>query len=150
MQISVIRVVALCLALIFLRVESSIVQPYKTAYHFQTQKKLDEWLEVKGNKYVLREFLEFKAKQDDTLALRNIKRSKVSRLIIQKTSMFGLAHSKLQVFYSSQDYRSEGASASEWKEVNVGSSTEVVSQPQNSTKVCKFKLSSITSMSLSA
>ncbi|EOY10146.1 Plasma membrane isoform 4 [Theobroma cacao] len=107
-------------------------------------------LELKGNKYVLGEFLEFKGKQEDTLALRNIKRSKVSRLIIQKTSMFGLAHSKLQVLYSPRDYRSEGASASEWKEVTVRSSTEVIFQPQNSTKVRKFKLSSITSMSLSA
>ncbi|XP_021282203.1 uncharacterized protein LOC110415053 isoform X1 [Herrania umbratica] len=107
-------------------------------------------LELKGNKYVLGEFLEFKGKQEDTLALRNIKRSKVSRLIIQKTSMLGLAHSKLQVLYSPRDYRSEGASASEWKEVTVRSSTEVIFQPQNSTKVRKFKLSSITSMSLSA
>jgi len=49
-------------------------------------------LELKGNKYVLGEFLEFKGKQEDTMALRNIKRSKVSRLIIQKTSMFGLGN----------------------------------------------------------
>ncbi|XVF30527.1 hypothetical protein REPUB_Repub16aG0065700 [Reevesia pubescens] len=107
-------------------------------------------LELKGSKYVLGEFLEFKGKQEDTLALRNIKRSKVSRLITQKTSMFGLAPSTLQVLYSPRDYRSEGASASEWKEVTVRSSTEVIFQPQNSTKVRKFKLSSITSMSLSA
>ncbi|TYG75809.1 hypothetical protein ES288_D03G062400v1 [Gossypium darwinii] len=107
-------------------------------------------LEVKDNKYVLGEFLEFKGKQEDILALRNIKRSKVSRLVIQKISMFGLAHSKLQVLYSPRDYRSGGALASEWKEVSVRSSTEVIFQPQNSTKVCKFKLSSIMSMSLSA
>ncbi|XVF06851.1 hypothetical protein REPUB_Repub06bG0086800 [Reevesia pubescens] len=107
-------------------------------------------LELKGNKYVLGEFLEFKGKQDDTLALKNIKRSKVSHLIIQQTSMFGLAPSKLQVLYSPRDYRSEGASASEWKEVTIRSSTEVIFQPQNSTKVLKFKLSSITSMALSA
>ncbi|KAF3432645.1 hypothetical protein FNV43_RR23747 [Rhamnella rubrinervis] len=107
-------------------------------------------LEMKGNKYVLGEFLEFKGKQEDTQALRNVRRSKVSRLIIQKTSMFGLAPSRLQVLYSPWDYRSEGASASEWKEVHVRSSTEVLFQPQNSTKVRKFKLSSIVSLSLSA
>ena len=47
-------------------------------------------LELKGDKHVLGEFMEFKGEQEDTMALRNIKRSKVSRLIIQKTSMFGL------------------------------------------------------------
>ncbi|KAK7858068.1 hypothetical protein CFP56_014549, partial [Quercus suber] len=74
-------------------------------------------VELKGNKYVLGEFLDFKGKQEDINALKNIRRSKVSRLIIQKTSMFGLAHSKLQVLYSPRDYRSEGASGSEWNEV---------------------------------
>jgi len=107
-------------------------------------------LELKGDKYVLGEFLEFKGKHDDIQSLKNIRRSKISRLIIQKTSMFGLAHSKLQVLYSPRDYRIEGASASEWKEATVRSSTEVVFQPQNSTKVRKFKLSSVVSMSLSA
>ncbi|KAL7213878.1 hypothetical protein ACSBR1_026331 [Camellia fascicularis] len=107
-------------------------------------------LELKGNKYLLGEFLEFKGKHEDTQSLRNIRRSKVSRLTIQKMSMFGLAHSKLQVLYSPRDYRNDGASASEWKEVTVRSSTEVLFQPQNSTKVRKFKLSSIISMFLSA
>ncbi|KAE8717706.1 Plasma membrane isoform 4 [Hibiscus syriacus] len=108
-------------------------------------------MELEDNKYVLGEFLEFKGKQEDILPLRIIKRSKVSRLIIQKKiSMFGLAHSKLQVLYCPRDYRSARASASEWEEVTVGSSTEVVFQPQNSTKVHKFKISSITSLSLSA
>lgn len=60
------------------------------------------------------------------------------------------AHSKLQVLYSPRDYRNEGASASEWKEATVRSSTEVVFQLQESTKVRKFKLSSVSSMSLSA
>lgn len=106
-------------------------------------------LELKG-KYLLGEFLDFKGKQDDIQALRNIKRSKVNRLIIQKTSMFGLAHSKLQVLYSPRDYRTEGASGSDWKEAEVRSSTEALFQPQNSTKVRKIKLSSIISMSLSA
>ncbi|XWS58024.1 hypothetical protein CRYUN_Cryun09bG0223500 [Craigia yunnanensis] len=35
MRISVTRVIALCLSLICLRAESSIKQPYRTAYHFQ-------------------------------------------------------------------------------------------------------------------
>ncbi|XP_073034854.1 uncharacterized protein [Primulina eburnea] len=108
-------------------------------------------LEFKGNKYVLGEFLEFKGKRDDIHALREIKRSKVSRLTIQKISMFGFAHSTLQLLYAPRDYRSEGPSwSSQWKELTVNSSTEVVFQPQNSTKVRKYKLSSIVSMSLSA
>ena len=49
-------------------------------------------LELKGNKYILGEFLEFKGKQEDVEALRNVRRSKVARLIIQKTSMFGLGN----------------------------------------------------------
>lgn len=106
-------------------------------------------LELKNNKHQLGEFLEFKGKQDDILSLRNIKRSKVSRMIIQKTSMFGLAHSKLQVLYAPRDYRSEGASGSEWNEVTVRSSTEVLFQLQDPAKVQKIKLSSIISMSLS-
>ncbi|MBA0764240.1 hypothetical protein Gotri_013604, partial [Gossypium trilobum] len=80
-------------------------------------------LELKGSKHVLGEFLEFKGKQEDTLALRNIKRSKVGHMAVQKTSMLGLAHSKLQVVYYPRDYRSEGVSASEWREVEVRSST---------------------------
>ncbi|XP_061998668.1 uncharacterized protein LOC133715968 [Rosa rugosa] len=107
-------------------------------------------LELKGNKYVLGEFLEFKGKQEDVQALRHIKRSKISRLVVQKTSMLGFAPSRLQVLYTRRDYRSEGASASEWKEANVRSSTEVVFQLDNSSRVRKFKLSSICSMSLSA
>ncbi|PKI54585.1 hypothetical protein CRG98_025099 [Punica granatum] len=107
-------------------------------------------LELKGNKYVLGEFMEFKGKQEDIQALRNVRRSKVGRLVIQKTSMFGLAPSNLQVLYTHRDYRSEGVSASEWVEVTVRSSTEILFQPQNSSKVRKFKLSSLVSMSLSA
>ncbi|WCJ27773.1 hypothetical protein M5689_009498 [Euphorbia peplus] len=107
-------------------------------------------LELKGSKYVLGEFLEFKGKQEDVAALRNIKRSKIGRLEIQKTSMLGFAPSRLQVLYSPRDYRSEGSSGSEWKEASVRSSTEVVFQPSDSKKVKKFKLSSVTSMSLSA
>ncbi|KAB1205314.1 hypothetical protein CJ030_MR7G012050 [Morella rubra] len=107
-------------------------------------------LELKGNKYVLGEFMEFKGKQEDIQALKNITRAKVGRLIIQKTSMFGLAPSTLEVLYSPRDYRSEGASASEWKEVTVRSSTEVLFQPEGTNKVRKFKFSSIVSVQLSA
>jgi hypothetical protein len=49
-------------------------------------------LELKGNKYVLGEFLDFKGKQEDINALKNIRRSKVSRMIIQKMSMFGFGN----------------------------------------------------------
>ncbi|KAE8687339.1 cinnamoyl-CoA reductase 1-like isoform X1 [Hibiscus syriacus] len=107
-------------------------------------------LELKGSKYILGEFLEFKGKEEDTQALRHIKRSKVGHIAIQKTSMLGLAHSKLQVVYYPRDYRSEGTSTSDWREVEVRSSTEVIFHPSNSNKVRKYKLSSIISMSLSA
>ncbi|KAG7531866.1 Nuclease-related domain NERD [Arabidopsis suecica] len=79
-------------------------------------------VELKSSKIVLGEFLEFKGKQEDTLALRNIKRSKVDRVSIQKTS----SPSRLQVLYSYRDYRSEGSSGAESKEVTVRSSTEVL------------------------
>ncbi|KVI04790.1 NERD-like protein [Cynara cardunculus var. scolymus] len=104
-------------------------------------------LELKNNIQLLGEFLEFKGKQDDILSLRNIKRSKVSRLTIQKTSMF--AHSKLQLLYAPRDYRSEGGSGLDWNEVTVRSSTEVLFQLQDPAKVQKIKLSSIINMSLS-
>ncbi|KAK7828126.1 hypothetical protein CFP56_030521 [Quercus suber] len=47
------------------------------------------------------------------------------------------------VLYSPQDYRSEGTSASEWR-----SSTEVLFQPDNPSKVRKFKPSSVVSLTL--
>ncbi|KAI3732284.1 hypothetical protein L1987_63488 [Smallanthus sonchifolius] len=106
-------------------------------------------LELNNKKHLLGEFLEFKGKNDDITSLRNIKRSKVARMTIQKTSMFGLAHSKLQVLYAPRDYRSEGTSGLEWNEVTVRSSTEVLFQLQETAKVEKIKLSSIISMSLS-
>ncbi|XP_077244815.1 plasma protein isoform X2 [Tasmannia lanceolata] len=46
-------------------------------------------LEFKG-KSILGEFVEFKGNTEDMQALRNVKRSKVSRLIIQKSTMFKL------------------------------------------------------------
>lgn len=50
-------------------------------------------LELKGNKYVLGEFIEFKGKEEDLHSLRKIKRSKISQLSVQKISMFGLGKS---------------------------------------------------------
>jgi len=49
-----------------------------------------------------------------------------------------------------RDYRSEGASEPEWKEETVRSSTEIIFQPENGSKIRKFKLSSVSSMLLSA
>ncbi|KAL6508199.1 hypothetical protein OROHE_021741 [Orobanche hederae] len=46
-------------------------------------------LELKDNKYVLGEFLEFKGKGDELEALRKIKRSKVSRATVETKSIFG-------------------------------------------------------------
>ncbi|XP_009606558.1 uncharacterized protein [Nicotiana tomentosiformis] len=107
-------------------------------------------LELKGNKFVLGEFLEFKGDNEDIQALGNIRRSKVSKVTIQKTSMLGVASSKLQVLYRPRDYRGEGASASDWKEVTVHSRTEIKILPKGSTKPRKYKLSSVISLSLSA
>lgn len=106
-------------------------------------------LELKNKKHLLGEFLEFKGKQDDIVSLRNIKRSKISSMIIQSTSMFGFAPSKLQVLYVPRDYRSEGTSGSEWNEVTVRSSAEVLFQLKDTAKVQKIKFSSIMSMLLS-
>ncbi|XLU56864.1 hypothetical protein S245_051512, partial [Arachis hypogaea] len=58
--------------------------------------------------------------------------------------------SRLQVLYALRDYRTEGASEAEWKEVTVRSSTEIIFQLENSSKVRKFKLSSVISLTLSA
>ncbi|XP_060190778.1 uncharacterized protein LOC132620078 [Lycium barbarum] len=107
-------------------------------------------LELKGNKCLLGEFLEFKGNTEDIQAMRSIRKSKVSRLEIQETSMFGLVHSKLIVLYYPRDYRAEGVSTSEWKKVTVQSSTEVKFQIQGSTKPSKYQLSSVISLSLSA
>ncbi|KAG6518359.1 uncharacterized protein LOC122056499 [Zingiber officinale] len=107
-------------------------------------------LELKGDRNILGEFLEFKANHDDMQALRNVKRSKVGHFIVQKPSMLGLGRSRLQVLYFPRDYRSGGASSSEWKEAAVKPSTEVLFQPMNSKKAQKFKLSSIVSVTLTA
>jgi hypothetical protein len=47
-------------------------------------------LELKGNRNVLGEFIEFKGHQGDMAALRSIKGSKVSRIVVQKASLFDL------------------------------------------------------------
>ncbi|KAJ8633862.1 hypothetical protein MRB53_027198 [Persea americana] len=105
-------------------------------------------LELKGNRNILGEFMKFKGKQEDTSALGNVKRSKVSRLVIQKS--FGDSDGLTRrVLYAPRDYRSEGASASEQMKATVQSSTEIVFQPLNSKKMGKIKLSSIVSVSLS-
>ncbi|CAA0817146.1 Unknown protein [Striga hermonthica] len=130
------------------KMNNSILEKLKSV--LSTVPILDR-LELKGNRYVLGEFIEFKGKQDDLEALRKIRRSKVSHLSIQKISMFGFAHSTVQVLYYPRDYRVEGSShSSEYEEVTVRSSTEVLLQPQNSTKHRKYKLSSVISMLLSA
>lgn len=61
-------------------------------HSFSLTKEIVYRVQLKGNKYVLGEFLEFKGKQEDVEALRHIRRSKVGRIIIQKTSMFGLGN----------------------------------------------------------
>ena len=57
--------------------------------------------------------------------------------------------SPVQILYSFHDYRAEGASSSEWKEISVKQYTEIVFQPLHSKKVRKFKLSSVVSVTLS-
>jgi hypothetical protein len=46
-------------------------------------------LELKGDKNLLGEFIEFKGRHEDIQLLKNLKRSKVSRFIIQKSTLFG-------------------------------------------------------------
>ncbi|CAN6288670.1 unnamed protein product [Urochloa humidicola] len=108
-------------------------------------------LELKGDKNVLGEFIEFKGRHEDIQFLKNLKRSKVSRFIIQKSTLFGgFGRSRVQILYSPRDYRAEGTSSSEWKEISVKQYTEIVFQPLHSKKVKKFKLSSVVSVTLSA
>ena len=57
---------------------------------------------------------------------------------------------KLQVLYSTQDYQNEGALAYDLKDLTFRSSIEAVFQSQASTKVRKYMLSLIFSISLSA
>ncbi|CAA6673786.1 unnamed protein product [Spirodela intermedia] len=86
-------------------------------------------LELMGDKVILGEFLEFKGKQEDLQSLQNLKRSKVSQFVVQKSLR---------------------TSASERKEITVKESTEVIFQPLQSRKVVRCKLSKIVSLSLSA
>ena len=46
-------------------------------------------LEHKGDKNVLGEFIEFKGRHEDIQLLKKLKRSKVGRFIIQKSTLFG-------------------------------------------------------------
>ncbi|CAL9091256.1 unnamed protein product [Musa textilis] len=92
-------------------------------------------LELKSNKNILGEFLKFKGYQQDMQALKNVKRSKVGRFIIQKPSIFGLGNSRLQLLCIPRDYQSEDALSDECKEIAVEPSTEVLFQPLNSNKV---------------
>ncbi|XP_071690837.1 uncharacterized protein [Rutidosis leptorrhynchoides] len=103
-------------------------------------------LELNNNEHILGEFLEFKGKKDDIV---NIKRSKVSRMIVQETSKLDIGDSKIRVLCAPRDYRNEGALCSEWNEVTFGSSTEVLFQLQDTAKIQKIKLSLILSISLS-
>lgn len=108
-------------------------------------------LELRGDKNVLGEFMEFKGRHEDMQLLKKLKRSKVSRFIIQKSTLFGgFGRSRVQILYSPRDYRAEGTSSSEWKEISVKQYTEIVFQPLQSKKVKKFKLSSVASVTLSA
>ncbi|KAG2539118.1 hypothetical protein PVAP13_9NG365414, partial [Panicum virgatum] len=108
-------------------------------------------LELKGDKNVLGEFIEFKGRQEDIQLLKKLKRSKVGRFIIQKSTLFGgFGRSRVQILYSPRDYRAEGTSSSEWKEISVKQYTEIVFQPLHSKKVRKFKFSSVVSVTLSA
>ncbi|MQM07756.1 hypothetical protein Taro_040597 [Colocasia esculenta] len=110
-------------------------------------------LELKGDKIILGEFLEFKGKQEDIQLLKSLKRSKVSQLVVQKSSLFtALGSSKLQLLYAARDYRNEGTSTStsEWMEMQVKGSTELLFQPLNSKKTLRCGLSKVVSLSLSA
>ncbi|KAL4585973.1 hypothetical protein LXL04_010601 [Taraxacum kok-saghyz] len=93
-------------------------------------------LELKNNKHLLGEFMKFKGKQDDIVLLRDIKRSKVSRMIIQKTSI---------TFKASSFICTEGITEVKGlqNEVTVRSSTEVLFQLHDTNKIQKIKLSSI-------
>lgn len=107
-------------------------------------------LELRGEKIILGEFLQFKGKEEDMQILKNLKRSKVSQFVVQRSSLFSaLGRSKLQLLYAPRDYRSEGTSSTEWKEITVKASMEVLFQPLNSKKTLKCSLSKIASITLS-
>lgn len=60
-----------------------ILEKYMSKFFFTVNR-----LELKGDKIVLGEFLNFKGKQEDMQALVNVRRSKVGQLTIQKSSLF--------------------------------------------------------------
>ncbi|KAE8077504.1 hypothetical protein FH972_016063 [Carpinus fangiana] len=100
-------------------------------------------LELKGNKYVLGEFLDFDGiLVEDIQALKKIKRSKVSQLIVQQTSKEGSMLNR--------DYLGEEGLASKREEITLSSSLQVLFKPQNwVNKFCKLELSQLVSLSLS-
>ncbi|KAJ3681696.1 hypothetical protein LUZ60_014269 [Juncus effusus] len=112
-------------------------------------------LELRGDKNVLGEFIEFKGHQGDLAALQKLKRSKVSRIVIQKSSLFS-GRSRIQILYSPRDYRSDASSSSssssssEMKDIAVKPHTEIIFQPLNANKTRKFKISSVVSLTLSS
>ncbi|KAI3951918.1 hypothetical protein MKW98_012123 [Papaver atlanticum] len=83
--------------------EQDRINRFNQQLHFvlSTTPMLDR-LELEGNKHLLGEFLRFEGK--DVMDLRQIKRSKVSRLVIQKSSMFGFAIIRLP---ASTDFQSD-------------------------------------------
>ncbi|KAG9454501.1 hypothetical protein H6P81_007405 [Aristolochia fimbriata] len=92
-------------------------------------------LELKSDRTLLGEFSDFKGGREDMQALRNVRRSKVGHLTVQKSSIFGvLGRSVVHVLYFPRDYRTEGTSTPEWKDATVRSSTEVLFQPIDSKK----------------
>ncbi|KAE8077503.1 hypothetical protein FH972_016062 [Carpinus fangiana] len=114
-------------------------------------------LELKGNKYVLGEFLDFDGIQDEIQAylMKKIKRSTVSHLLIVQQPSKGFhgwiaEGSMVKVLYSCRDYQGEEGSASKRKEITVSSSIQVLFQPQNwANKFYRLDLSQLVSLSLS-
>ncbi|RWW63745.1 hypothetical protein BHE74_00029062 [Ensete ventricosum] len=106
-------------------------------------------LELKSNRNILGEFRKFKGYQHDMQALKNVKRSKVGRFIVQKPTILGLGSSRLKLLCIPRDYHSEDGLSDECKEIAVEPSTEVLFQPLNSNKVKKLKLWSIVRATLS-
>eukprot|EP01018_Ginkgo_biloba_P035099 Gb_19610 [translate_table: standard] len=108
-------------------------------------------LDLKGNHQMLGEFLGFKGKKDDMDALKIVKRSKVSKVVNSKPTMFDFLgdSSNVHLFCVSRDYRHESSSESDRIEVNVKSSTEVVFQPVDAKRAQQFKIQKMVSLSLS-
>ncbi|KAL4199764.1 hypothetical protein AMTRI_Chr03g52900 [Amborella trichopoda] len=107
-------------------------------------------LELNGSRQLLGKFEGFKGKQEDMQTLQIVKRSKVNRVLVMKSTMFGFLGRKLHVLYTFRDYRGESGSASEWKECTVKPNMEILFQPRDTKKTRKLRLASVVSLSLSA